>query len=374
MADGFARVPVHHADGIYLDLPMWDYLRDDAISGSGSKLLAASPCDWRWERPTNALYRPPERDALARGTMVHKAVLEGWDAFDRAYCVRPSKDDYDGVVDTVEDIREWLRPHKEADPKGVKLTGARADLIERARAIAETSGATFHLWEDIVESLVGDRQVVSAETMDYVRLAEGFARRAYGHLLDGLTEVSIFWTDEGVRFKARLDCMSAGRIVDVKTFGQPPRLNDSLRQHLVNEATKLGYPIQAVMHLRAARAAAAAIDSDAAFEVRASGAGASERIARATDIIHAWREEPPLFTWLFLRCPGPPMGKPLPFRPSDPMFAKAEETIEDAIANWRRFTEACDPDELWIDAQEEEEIDDMDWPGWGFRSAMEERG
>ncbi len=374
MAEGFSpRPPTLHADGIYLDLPMWAYLRDPAIGGHGAKTLAASAPDWRWERPDNALWREPESDARTLGTLIHKAVLEGWDAFEEAYCVRPNREDHPDAVETAEEIREWLRPHKERDPKGVKLTGAKGDLIEQALAIAARDGLTFKTWDAVVAEIAGDREMISPESGRYVRLTEAFARNAYGWLLDGgLSEVSVFFTIDGVRHKARFDRMTPRRLVDLKKFGQPPKLGHSLRQHLVNEAARLGYPIQAVMHMRAARAAAERLDEDG-FEIHASGAGVMERIKRCADILHAWREEEPLFTWLFLRCPGPFVGKPIPFRPSDPMFVKAEQTIDEAVDNFRRFTDACG-DELWMDAQDEEEIDDSDWPLWAFRSPMEDRG
>ena len=71
MADGYA--PPLLADGIYLDLEMWRYLDDPAIGGHGVIKLASSPCDFRWERRNNPLYREPASDARADGTLLPKA-------------------------------------------------------------------------------------------------------------------------------------------------------------------------------------------------------------------------------------------------------------------------------------------------------------
>lgn len=400
MADGFTRLaPKVHDDGVYINLPMADYVNDPAIGGHGALTLAASPCDFRWDRPDNALSKASRERETSEprrlGELVHCATLEGLDTFERRYCCPPPKESHPEALDTVDDLKKFIRDARAAEEmrrgaklgkdeaKAYALSGKREDFIDRVLTLEPKA----RIWDAIVEAHIGDREAISEDHDAYVRLVAQFARQAYGDLLrfadpsqarpedEGLSEVSVFWRDfdEGPRFKARFDRITMARIIDVKKVGPAPKLQHSFRQHCVNEAAKFGYPVQAVMHSRAATVLPELV-LQGRGEVVASGPNASAHIERLQEIAaHWWNKAGPLYTWLFLRCPGPPVGKPIPFRPSDAMWSRAEETIADAVANWERFHGTLG-DALWMDAQAEEEIDLADWPNWSFASPSEDRG
>ncbi|MDX2233614.1 MAG: hypothetical protein NW200_03870, partial [Hyphomonadaceae bacterium] len=107
MADGFSRPRLE--PGVYLDLPLADYLADPGVSGSGLKLLLTDPPAWRWERPDNPLREVPESRPQRRGAAAHCAILEGLAAYERRYAVAPRRADHPDALETVEDLKNWLR-------------------------------------------------------------------------------------------------------------------------------------------------------------------------------------------------------------------------------------------------------------------------
>jgi hypothetical protein len=153
------------ADGIHYDLPEDAYHADPAISNSGLSLVAKSPAHYRQraERVTTA--------TLERGRALHALVLEGR----REYVVQPA---FAGTG-AVARRNEWKAEHA---GKAI-ISQADADAVDgMALAIAGHSFAS--------------RLVTSA----------------------GRSEVSLFWTENGTRCKARLDkLLDSGVIVDLKS-------------------------------------------------------------------------------------------------------------------------------------------------------------
>ncbi len=369
MADGFTQraAPLRHADGVYLDLPLEAYLRDDALSGSAfKKLLSGCPADLTWESEANPLWikpAPSANRALLRGSASHCAILEGLDAYRQRYAVKP-----DGVLSSTVDLKRFLSEErarrKEAsiggrlsreDAAAVRQTGDREELVARIHAI----DPDVPIWEPDE-----DTKTLTAQDDAYVRLVEAFVRvdPVFGALVSGgLAEVSIFWTDEhGQRFKARPDYLRPGTLLDLKTFGRPPGRGAELRSYCVAQAGFNGYDLQAVHNMRAVREAAkryAVLDS---FAIHGVGPRVTERAALLEEIFRS--ADTLVFRWLFLRMGGAPTGISIPFRESDGQWQEAERQIEDAVAIAREFGQRFKPGELWLATHGEKEIQDMDWP------------
>lgn len=247
MTDGFSRPLL--VDGVYLDLPLHEYLADPALSGSAFKVLLTDPPAWRWERADNPLWERGETRFQARGTACHAAILEGLAAYEARFGVKPDRRDYPEALDTTDDLKAWLRE------RDGKTSGVKADLI--ARVLEIDPGAP--IWSEIEERAIAGRAPLANADDVYVRLLEAFVRRDpdFAPLVaDGLAEVTVIWTDEtGQRLKARLDYLNAASVTDLKTFGRPPRRGQSLRQYVVSEVVANGYDIQAVHNTRAAQIA-----------------------------------------------------------------------------------------------------------------------
>lgn len=369
MADGFTQrsAPLRHADGIFLDLPLEAYLRDDALSGSKFKtLLSGCPADLMWQSEANPLWlkpTPASSRPLLRGSASHCAILEGLDVYAQRYVVKP-----DGVLSSTADLKRFLSEErarrKEAsldgklskeDAQAVKQTGERDDLVARVRAI----DPKVSIWEPDE-----DATTLTAQDDEYVRLLEGFVRvdPVFGPLVSGgLPEVSIFWTDErGQRFKARPDYLKPGTLLDIKTFGRPPGRGAELRSYCVAQAGFNGYDLQAVHNISAVREAAKRYFVLDSFAIQGVGAHVSERARLLEEMLRG--ADKMVFRWLFLRMGGAPTGISIPFRESDGQWQEAARQIEDAVSIAREFSQRFKPGELWLATHGEKEIQDMDWP------------
>lgn len=354
-----APAPIkQHAPGVYIGLPMWDYVNDPAISGSGLKKLVNAPGDFKWELPAlrNPLFKPPESDARALGTLVHCAVLEGMAVFDQRYFKEPALDDDDPrVIRTADHAKAWLKDN------GAKQTGLKADLFDRIRACAEQmrlGGADEDelplILDDYIARLGQGREMIKSRSYDYVRLVEQTVRscpEACALLSNGLPEISIFWTENGVRYKARLDWISAAAVIDVKKFGQPPRRGISLHTQLHRDVVAYSYDVQAVHNVRAAMQLPLLFDGGG--EIIDQGPGATGRINQLEEIARRILDTPPTFHWLFLRTPGPPQVFCLEFPAETRRWDHAQYEIETAIGNLGDYRRRCghelDPDKPWID-------------------------
>jgi hypothetical protein len=367
------------ADGVYLDLPMEHYIDDPAISGSGLKKLLVSPTDFKWELPKrNPLFTPSESDARLLGTLVHCAVLEGMGAFDDRYFVAPEFDDNDPrVIRTADHAKTWL-----AD-RGEKKTGLKAELFERVKACADLmklEGAAEDelpvFLDDAIAALAamgnGRRIKIKQRDHDYVAqvcavvrawpdVAALFAAGA------GLPEVSVFWTDNGVRYKARLDWLSAAAVVDIKKFGKMPPRGTSLEGFLQQEAMFYCYDTQAVHNRRAAMQIPLLLKAGLCS---ASGEGARARLDLLTAISDAIVREPPIFHWLWLRTPGPPQGLLMDFHHETKRWEHCEFEIDQvALENLQRYRKTCghelEQDRPWVQvgraSWDDDEVREHQW-------------
>lgn len=370
-ADGFTRAPLAHADGVYLNLSMEDYLRDDALSGSAFKKLLSDPAALWWESEQNPLWLRPEPRAdraRLRGRAAHCMILEGEDAYAARFVVKP-----DDVLSSEASLKAWLSEKRKAfiadsvdgklskeDAEAVKQTGSREDLIARIRAL----DCDAPIWDP-------DARCETLHPTDdqYVRLLDRFVRcdPTFAPLItDGLPEVSIFWSEDGLRFKARIDYLTPHTILDLKTYGRAPRRGNDLKRHCLFEATFNGYDIQAAHNAHAVaqvqRFHSAPHCVEHGFSTHASGPGAFARIEQLGAIINAHASVPPIFRWLFLRMGGAPTGISIPFRESAGQWAEAKRQIGEACNIYRAFRAKFGETEPWLVTHGEQEIDDIDWP------------
>jgi len=185
---------------VVYDMPAEEYHALPRLSSSGIKRLLVSAQDFY----VGSWFNPQEReesDAFMLGSAYHKRILEGKDAFDAAYVVKPDCDKRTTAGKQL--YAEWLEDHPGAIP----------------------------IAEDIYE------QINKA--------------RAGEHFYGGRSEVTVLWDDEetGVPMKARLDYLTDTQIMDLKTFSNSggKNIDRLLASHVVN----YGYHIQAAVYSEA---------------------------------------------------------------------------------------------------------------------------
>ena len=359
-ADGFAKRAIEHAPGVYLDLPMDEYVRDPALSGSAFKKLLSDPAALWWESDQNPLFLRPERRsdrARLRGSAAHCMVLEGAEAYAARYTVKP-----EGVMTTAADLKRWLGAKRLAmieasadsklckeDRDAVKQTGEFEELCQRVLAL-DPKAPIWTLEEDVETLHPADDQ--------YVRLIDRFVRSDptfYPLITGGLPEISIFWTEDDLRFKARIDYLTPHTILDLKTYGRAPRRGNDLKRHCLFEATFNGYDIQA-------RHNANAVAALEAHALDLFGTRSVKQFDAVNGFLARVMVGRPVFRWLFMRMGGAPTGISIPFRASCGQWAEAQRQIDEACAIYRAFRAKFPNGEPWLVTHGEQEVEDIDWP------------
>jgi hypothetical protein len=160
--------------------------------------------------------RPPSPDSLAKqkGRALHPLVLEGEEAFGRAFTEVPLLAAYPGALVTHDDLKTKCRELCEA------VSGTKAELAKRIKA----KDPNVIIWDDVfsIFKAVAERdelEVLKPDAMQEVRQAAATIT-VNPHLAKAFTggapEVSVFWVEDGIPFKARLDYLKPRTLLDLK--------------------------------------------------------------------------------------------------------------------------------------------------------------
>lgn len=255
-----ASIPVSRnriAPGVYFGLSDALYHADPAL-GSGSIRNLAKCAMYYWQDSWMNPQRPADTEAAALviGRALHKIILEGSEAFAHAFRKEPLLADHPNALDTIPQIKAALKS------LGQKLTGDKAELVERLR-IADPD-AVF--WDDILtafrrECAEAEATALKADVYEGIKAAGWLVasnERVAPAFQGGRAEISVFWEDDGVPLKCRLDYTrlgiengrGVGLITDLKSFANK---NDVAPERAVlNCITTFRLDIQAAQYLEGA--------------------------------------------------------------------------------------------------------------------------
>jgi len=209
--------------GIYFDIPPEEYHAAPGLSHSGMKDLMVSPLRY-WHLHINPDREPVEPTAeMVLGTAVHALALEP-ESFDQRYIQELDASDIEGCLVTMADLRGW------ATSKGLSFTArTKEDMVQVIRTFCDKQRVKFPpifdlLKRDHEERTAGRVQLNKERFHRVVGAADSLLREQeiQAFLGNGKPEVSIFATDPetGVLLKARMDWVSPGCTLDLKTFTQ----------------------------------------------------------------------------------------------------------------------------------------------------------
>lgn len=254
-------------------MPPEEYHALPGLSSSGMKDLEVSPFRY-WHLHLNP-NRPEQEETpfMTFGSALHCAVLESADVFTSRYACALDVNDFVGALDTVEDLKGWLR-----DKGQHPVNGKKADFIKQVQGV-DPNWPIIEVLKQQHAELTAEKTVLKVD--DWNRLA-GCAKslldepRIQELLKDGKSEVSLTKIDPetGVLLKGRLDWMHPKVTLDLKTFSQKSGksidksiadaiLYDKHYRQAVNYAVLRGWP-----HDWKGEHVLAFVESEEPFEVR----------------------------------------------------------------------------------------------------------
>jgi hypothetical protein len=199
--------------GLVSDLSNTDYHAHGALSSSGLRELAKSPAHYMAYKTQERVETP----AMKFGTGFHELIGEP-QLFDKKYVKGPAKEDFEGLLVTVQDIHAKIKElgHKTSIP--IK----KSDAIKLLR----TLDPRVPVWDDIVEAFTKENEGKTVLSADEYAQLDGMLhslihnKTAVNLLTKGKAEQSAFWIDKatGVLCKCRPDYLrDDGIVIDLKT-------------------------------------------------------------------------------------------------------------------------------------------------------------
>jgi hypothetical protein len=296
-----------HADGIYFGMSDAVYHADTALGSTSLKKLVSNAPDYWWDSPLNPA-RPDDDDTPAKifGRQLHQCVLEG-----------------------VEKFRAGHAP--QYNPGNVKAGMAEIADIKAAGKVP----VKFKEWSKILAA--------SAFIKANKTLATAFA--------NGQPEVSVFWTADGMRFKARFDYLKMNAITDLKSLSNP--YGKEFERACRDAIGGYDYLVSAEHYSEGRRQMKRLFDAGAVFG----------------DVDREWvgkvaANEVFAFVFVFWQKDGAPISHGIKLSPGNPLFGHARNLITRAIDNYNLFMAEFGATAAWVPSTELKELDETDLPVW----------
>jgi hypothetical protein len=306
-------------DGIHLNLDEDRYHLDSALGSTDHKKLLSNPADFWYESPMNP-GRPKDRDtpARARGRAMHKLVLEGQESFDYLYMRGPDHDE--GMSSSEKGAVTKAFNKKAADAGKELLPAADFDRVSIAAAMITKNP----------------------------KLATAFT--------GGLPEVSVFWTRDGVRRKARIDYLKPRGVGDLKSIINTREL--PFPAACRNQIAQYRYEIQAALYLEARSMIPQFVNEKLVFGPAIHDNETLRKCAETKTYA---------FQWVFFQSDKAPITWSRILSPQNPIFEIARREIDEAALHYQQFMEEFGPDQMWLLLENPEELDMSELPNWWGR-------
>jgi hypothetical protein len=302
-------------DGVYFGMSEDVYHGDPALGSSGLKKLIDNAPDFWWESSFNPA-RPEDDDTPAKifGRQLHQCVLEGADKFQAGHAPR----------------------HLNASTKEGKA---------EKQAIID-AGKVPVAFKDWTKILAASAFITANKT-----LANAFQ--------GGYPEVSVFWTEDEIRFKCRFDYLKMNAITDLKSIAN---MHGKEFGRACKEAIASYDYIVSAEHYRHGRAQMSRLIREqkvhGAPEIGPNGAEFIPWLINvASNKVYS-------FVFVFYQKDGAPISHGIKISIGNPIFETGRALISKAIGNYRRFMQEFGTDAAWVPSTPLEELQETDLPVW----------
>ena len=316
--------------GIYFGMPEEIYHAAPWVGSSMMKLLYSSPPDFWHESPMNPLHEPETPSfAFQFGSALHSRVLYGEERFKRDF----EFVEEDGDTVSAEGLKKWIT---EAGGKPHKLKA------DNEKMVREDMG------RKLLTRAVYDKVMISAQMITKnPHLAAAF--------VGGWPEVSIFWEQDGVPCKARLDYLRMRTIVDLKSFRSKDRIR-TIDEWIMQDLFNYRYDVQVAHYQNGHRAARQFVEDGRVFGVGAAPQPDNDWLRKAFDKEVGW-------TFIFYKADGMPISKSYQIAWGSPAHESGKAAVRTALANYADNLAKFGTD-AWVNTDEPYPIDDHDLPKW----------
>lgn len=339
-----------HEPGVYFGMSESDYFADESIGSSDLKTLARSPADWWWYSSHNAL-RPPEQESDGKrfGSALHKALLEGLEAYEATYFIRPAPPE--GSYRTIDDLKALL----EASGHAYKKSARKDELI--ATVVTHFPNVIIYdRWLEEQAAEFAGRDEISEAWDQAIRLMARIVK-AHPELKDafigGAPEVTVFWDEDGIRFRSRFDYLKAQGVFDLKSIAN--WRGDDFRKACLKEIANRSYDVQAA-HYIDARAQMVKLMREGRVFGEVDPAFPKELLKAPAFA----------FVFVFMQTIGSPRALPIVFPQGNTVHETGQRVKAAAIENYKTYRERFGLAEMWV------EVDQLwtpgldDWAGASF--------
>jgi hypothetical protein len=348
------------ADGLYFGLNEDFYHSLPMVSAHDIKELLISPLDY-WEN--SALNPTPdeedEEESFARtlGKAYHARILEGKDVYGDRFA--PKFICPQGVLDKNDELKEACKK------LGLAVGGKKQDLIDRLLAVDPTLQIKDVLEHDYMAEHTGK----SFLDQKYLNRVERAAFMIEKHpqiskvFSGGYPEVTVIWTKDGIRRRARLDFLKPAIIADLKSFANKNGL--PIKEAIIKAIRFDEHYIQAETYIEAGHFASQFAREGKIYQGRDLWAiDYTEPLSPQANFMRLLgeREEDLEFWWVFQQTGKAPVARTLLYNECVNMRAIAQHEIQEALNVYVEHRERHGINgEPWVDATPPERLSDEDF-------------
>ena len=318
--------------GIYFGLDENLYHSLPYCGSSNIKKLYSSPPDYWFESHMNPLREVEDESfALKLGTALHHRILYGEEDFKAHY--RPlSGGNKDGTIGA-DELRAWLK-EQGASPAKLKA--------DNERMAYEQFGVM------LMAEKAYERVIVSAHMIvKNPNLAQAF--------INGWPEVSIFWIDDGVPCKCRIDYLKLNAWVDLKSFSGKQRIM-RIDEMVLKDLFNYRYDIQAAHYMGCHEHAVKFVAESKVFYADGCKGPPATWLEKAFS-------KPPQWVFVFYKNEGAPISKSYQVPNGSPAHETGKYAVKLALDNYRDNMEKFGTD-CWVNLDEPFQIVAEDMPKW----------